>query len=283
MNVIKESRGFNDSRLPNTMIYERIILERPDLYTDILYDELEVKNKISELMAKTVPSKIYTDLFRMNLHNYLTTNYDYGFIDSIKDLPEVNLPIHEYSTESVYSMRRLKRISIDKELKKNFWQIHGEIDRSPTIMLGLDHYCGLIGKIDSYIKGGYKYVHESKQIVEVPIEQKFRENSFNGSSWVELFFMSNVHIIGFSLDYCETDLWWIINKRARMLRSIKLRELVKNEIHFHCEKIDEQKKELLEGMNIFVHVIELNDKIKDDNEKYIDYYKKLIKRLGRLF
>ena len=51
-------------------------------------------------------------------------------------------------------IRRLKKISNSKELKKHFWQIHGEIRKPATIMLGLDHYCGEIGKIDQYTKGG---------------------------------------------------------------------------------------------------------------------------------
>ena len=56
LDVIKGSRKFNDDLLPNTMIYERIILERPDTHDDVLYNEFEVKKEISELM-KTVKAK----------------------------------------------------------------------------------------------------------------------------------------------------------------------------------------------------------------------------------
>jgi hypothetical protein len=110
LDVIKGSRKFNDALLPNTMIYERIILERPDTHDDVLYDEFEVKKEISELMKNIEPTEIYSELFKLNVQNYLTTNYDYAFIDSIKDLKEAVFPIHEYSTEDVYSIRRLKRI-----------------------------------------------------------------------------------------------------------------------------------------------------------------------------
>src|SRR5690242_19226642 len=93
LDLIKGVRKFNDSKLPNTMIYERIILERPDVNDDVLFDEFVVKKEIAGLMRDLVKNEIYTELFSLDVQNYLTTNYDYAFIDSILDLPEVNLPI----------------------------------------------------------------------------------------------------------------------------------------------------------------------------------------------
>jgi hypothetical protein len=228
-------------------------------------------------MKNIEPTEIYSELFKLNAQNYLTTNYDYAFIDSIKDLKEVVLPIYEYSTEDVYSIRRLKRIPNTNQHTKYFWQIHGEIRKPATIMLGLDHYCGSIGKIDSYIKGWYRHVQEGKTIEEPSIENKFKNNSFNNSSWVELFFTSNIHIIGFTLDYSEIDLWWIINKRARLKRSKNLEKKIKNKITYYCNEIDDQKKGLLASLDIEVQV----DELIDTDNKYFDYFKKLIKQFKR--
>lgn len=277
LSKIKGPRKFEDNDLPNTMIYERIILERPSTHKEILDDEFEVKQEISGLMQNVLTNEIYVELFNLNAQHYLTTNYDYAFINSIMGLDEVNLPIQEYSTEGVYSMRRSKRISNRKQQKKYVWQIHGEIRKPATIMLGLDHYCGAIGKIDNYIKGHYKYKKDKTTIVEKSIEEKYKNKSFNNSSWVELFFTSNVHIFGFSLDYAEIDLWWIINKRARMKKS-NLSTFVSNEINFYCDdKIDEQKKGILKMMNVNVNII----KMTDSKTKYPDYYKNLIKTLKK--
>ncbi len=162
--------------------------------------------------------------------------------------------------------------------KKNFWQIHGEIKKPSTIMLGLDHYCGSIGKIDSYIKGGYKYNVDGETVTEKSIEVKLKENSFNNSSWVELFFNSNIHIIGFTFDYSEIDLWWIINKRARLMKSDNLKGLIKNKVSFHCETMDEQKKGLLESMGVSVEIIPLTKSV----NPYFDFYKALIRKLKTL-
>ena len=260
------------------MVYERIILERPDDSGNVLFDEFEVKQEIARLLENTEPNDIYRDLFYLDAQNYITTNYDYGFVDSMLELPEVNLPIHEYSTEDVYSIRRLKRISNTKEKIKHFWQVHGEIRKPATIMLGLDHYCGSIGKINDYIKGKYEYQVNGETIKELSIGEKFEQNAFTNSSWVELFFTSNIHIIGFSLDFSEIDLWWIINKRARMKKSEALRSKIKNRIIYHCHSIDLEKKELLKSMNIDVHQSDLPE----TDTPYFDYFKVLMAHLKRV-
>jgi len=275
LDKIKDVNKFEDNSLPNTMIYERIVLERLPRYHDILKDEFDIKKDIALLLSKILANETYVDIFKLSAEHYITTNYDYGFISSIMDLPEITLPINEYSTEDVYSIRRLKKINNATELTKNFWQIHGEIRKPATIMLGLDHYCGSVGKIDSYIKGRYRYTSNSGHIVERSIEKKFKEKSFNNSSWIELFFTTNIYIIGFTLDFSEIDLWWIINKRARMMKTSGLRKFIKNEIHFYCDGIEEQKKSLLESMNVVVHVIALQG----GGDMYVNHYRSLIKTI----
>lgn len=120
LDQLKENRKFDNDSLPNTMIYERIVLEKPNNHIDILNDEFEIKSKIANLMSKIKPHQYYIDLYELNAENYLTTNYDYAFIDSIRNIEDVNFPIHEYSSEDVYSIRRLKRILNQKEAKKIF-------------------------------------------------------------------------------------------------------------------------------------------------------------------
>lgn len=274
LNNIKGPRKFDHKLLPNTMVYERVILEIPTLNNDILEDEFEVKQKIADLLQSIGENPLYSDIYDLNIQNYLTTNYDYSFIDSIKGRPDINIPIQDHGSEDVYSIRRLKTITNIHEKKKHFWQIHGEIRKPATIMLGLDHYCGSIGKIDNYIKGTYTYVVDKEDIKEKSIVEKFQGNSFSGSSWIELFFTSNVHIFGFTLDYVEIDLWWIINKRARMKKS-NLKGLIKNQITVYTSDNDEKRIGLLKSMDVKVEII----KVSATKTKYLEFYEKLLKKL----
>jgi len=272
LDKIKGTRKFKDKDLPNTMIYERVILEKPNLHEDILIDEFETKVEIADMMSGINSHELYSKMFDLNIENYLTTNYDYAFIKGIENREDINFPIFEYSTEDVYSIRRLKRIYNAKEKKKHFWQIHGEIKKPATIMLGLDQYSGSLGKIDSFIKGYYRYSKDKERIQEESIKTKLENNSFTEISWIELFFNSNVHIFGFGLDYSESDLWWLLNKRARLKRS-RIGNLIKNKITFYTIDIDDQRKEQLEIFDVQVEKI----KVPTSNDKYIKFYDKLFK------
>ncbi len=276
LNQIKGSRKFKDNTLPNTMIYERVILEKPNIHKNILLDEFDVKKNIANLMESIDENRLYSEMYDLNVQHYLTTNYDYSFINSIVAREDINSPIYEYGTEDVYSIRRMKRISNLQQQKKHFWQIHGEIKKPATIMLGLDHYCGSIGKIDGYIKGRYTYSINKELIKEKSIEEKFETKSFNNSSWIELFFTTNVHIFGITLDYAEIDLWWILNKRARMKKN-NLKDFITNDITIYVSNIDEQKMALLDIMDINVEIIPLSNL----EIRYIEFYNTLFKKLNK--
>ena len=73
------------------------------------------------------------------------------------------------------------------------------------------------------------------------------------------------------------ELWWIINKRARLKKS-ELGHLIINEIYFYCNEIDEHLKGILNSMNISEVIIPTSK----GKEKYIDYYKNLILELNKI-
>lgn len=225
-----------------TATYEQIFLNNSKT-------EQDIKKEIAKLLKEIESNAIYESLYNSNCQNFITTNYDRAF-ESVLELKGVK--ISKKSTEKIYSIRRVKELTKENE-KKFLWQIHGEVDVPKTIMLGLDHYCGSIGKIDDYIKGTGSYNSE------LSIEEKFNKIKFLKNSWIELFFTTNVHIIGFGLDYSETDIWWILNKRAR-LRKENLKDKIKNKIYFYCaeseKEEDIQKQKLLESFDVTVEQID---------------------------
>jgi len=276
--LLKQLKGDNDFKngnLPNTMIYERIFMEKKK---SELEHEIYIKDKISEMMKAINSSKFYELILDLNLDNYMTTNYDYAFQKSFKG------KLTNMSTESIYSIRRYWLLE-NKKMNSKLWHIHGEIDHSKTIQLGLDQYCGSIGKIDAYIKGTYPYPQKGKKLKSIAIETKCIDNSnnkFDSISWVELFFSTNIHIIGFGLDYSETDLWWILNKRARLM--MKNNIIINNKIKFYTHNIEDEKKGLLESLKVDVILInefttpmQINEKETKYKTDYEELYKYIIK------
>ena len=79
------------------------------------------------------------------------------------------------------------------------------------------------------------------------MEEKCKSNSFDGVSWAELFFNSDVYIAGFGMDFSEIDVWWLLTKRARIY---KISEFLNNNIHYlysNCH--DSGKDDIFEALN----------------------------------
>lgn len=262
LNEIKDENNFLNGDLPYTMIYERIFMGKHKARDSQKVDELIIKSRIANSLAKQEANNILKLLGEMNFEHYLTTNYDYALEKALGSTPE------KLSSEELYSLRRKRKYELNDETKY-LWNIHGEIDSPKSIMLGLDHYCGSVSKIDAYVKGNYKHSIEGNVVSIEPMKTKLLKNSFCHTSWVDLFFSSNMHIIGLSLDYSETDLWWVLNKRARFSTD----NLVKNNIFFYVNDIDEQKKGLLESFDVSVIVTALAD------GGYEDMYRRAISKM----
>ena len=275
LDKIKKKNKFDDLQLPNTMIYERILLERPKLTDGIFAVEGNIKSEIAEQMQNIPTNENYEMIYNLGFKNYLTTNYDYSLN---KKLKELDLFSKNNSTEDIYSIRRNTSIldKADKEVCK-IWNIHGEVDRPASIMLGLDHYCGSIGKLDAYLKGTYEF-QENKNPVRVnSINDKIKRREYDKHSWVELFFNTDIHILGLSLEYSETDLWWILNKRARIMNDKKTSIHISNKIFYYSTSIEPEKEGVLNSFN--VNVIK-TEKTNPKTFNWKKYYRDIIEKIG---
>lgn len=226
-----------------TMVYEQIVASKK-------VDELELKTRIAKNLDNSSYSESYSQIMKTNAQNYLTTNYEHYLETEFNRTAKV---IGKEESETIYSVRRKVEIENGKK-PVSIWNIHGSIREPKSIMLGLDHYCGYIGKIDSYIKGSYSFGEHSKKKKIESIENKLLKNdsaSFDNSSWIEHFFKSNVYIVGLGMSYNETDLWWILNKRSRMKKEINTSGHIKNEIVFFGDK-DIGRNNLLSSFGVEV-------------------------------
>ena len=273
LNSIKETNNFDNGTLPNTLIYERALFQSHNDY-DIRKTEFELKNKIAEQLKIIETNEYYKKLIDLNCKNYLTTNYDYA-LEKRFEMDGMN--VSSKNTEDVYSVRRFTSINNENKEISRVWHLHGEIDKPISIMLGFDQYCGSVSKIDGYIKGTYEFQENKQPVYVTRIEQKLETNNFDNRSWTEFFFKSNIHILGFSLDFSETDLWWLLNKRARLITDKKTSHLIKNQIYFYCsDDITQQKEGTLKSFQ--VNVVKTSKEVNWD-DFYIKTFAKLKSRM----
>lgn len=248
---------FETQYVPNIIAYERIRLD---------WEEHEnLKEKIVDKLKLQTTNKYFQKLLNLNATDFISTNYDYAILDAHKLNDANNSEIYR-STEELYSLRRRRELLNSKKEKIfNVWNIHGELDMPKSIMLGMNHYCGSIGKINQYLKGKYKFDHKEKHDPIITIEAKLKSGKFDGYSWVELFFSGNVHMAGFGLDFSEIDLWWVLTKRARLIKE----GILNNRIFFYVKPLDQVTKEkeieirrrdTLTSLNVEIIEMELIDR-----------------------
>lgn len=264
LDTISNEKDLHTKDLLNTMIYEKIYLnvKNESLKRENEDIEFRIKNSVADLLNNNKVNKFHKELIELKFDHYLTTNYDKTFENTFDEY--FSAKIEDSNDENIYSIRRHKKY-IQNSYSFKFWKIHGDIDKPKTIKLGLDHYCGSIGKIDAYIKGNYSYdINEEFFLMDTPLVKKISNSSFDHISWIELFFNTNLHVIGLGLDDSETDLWWILNKRARFILN---KCDIKNKIYFYGDDSNTKRNELLKSMNIEIIIEPLIEKDYESNHK----------------
>lgn len=232
------------SSLPPTMQYEYIFLNSKRDYKDTptKSNEARFKEAIVKRIKEFKHNEFYDRLINLNVRDYLTTNYDNAFF---KD----TLYVVDYiGNEKVYSIRRRSELQKNGEsYSKYLFHLHGHIRKIASIMIGFDQYIGASRRVDQWVKGEYTRIRTVKgekiPFDRVPsIANRLNGVPMNGDygidptdtglySWIDAFFFRNLHIIGFALDFCESDIWWLLVKRARLAK--KYGDLIGNKIFYY--------------------------------------------------
>ncbi len=256
--------------IPNTLRYEAIISKQPycespsflspsgkktssDANGRSLHNSREtlehtLKMDIAQRVSVFDTNNAYELLSQLPVDNYLTTNYDNTLLKATND----NTLDQRYRPEKIYSIRRRYILKTTHGVQ-TYWPIHGNIDSPASIMLGYDHYCGALSKIESYVKGEYEMPNVGRLSSMI---NRLNNGIDKVYSWIDLFFISDIHIIGMSLAYEELDLWWILNRRRRIKR--KEDGLVNNRIiYYPIDVVSNDKRQLLDGFD--VEICDLND------------------------
>ena len=252
-------------KIPNTLHYEAQILQQPYKVTEVItyggeiisYNdetlsftigtESSFKNGVAHEMKAYAPNEVYQRIAAMDgIDHYVTTNYDQVLKQTLEGHGYIEQ--EHVRAENTYSLRRRHTLANEEGTLKHIWNIHGEIDAPQTIMLGLYQYCGSVGRISEYMNGKYKFKKE-KQVQTMPkLLDRLKEGIEEPFSWIDLFFISDIFMMGFGLMYDEIDLWWVLTRRKRLIRQ---GYGLKNHIYY-CGNVDSGKEKLLSAIGVEV-------------------------------
>lgn len=248
-------------KVPFPLLYEEIFL-RGLRYTGI--SEMNLKKLIAEKVSHIKVSDIHRKIVNLNVSNILTTNYDYKIEESqgkkVHDIKLINTM--GKSPETKYRIYTYNNSC----LHKHIWHIHGEVKMPRTIVLGHEHYSSTLQNMIEFVRSKYNTNNNSKNV------KNYENDSIE--SWIDLFFKSDIHVLGFGFEYTEIDLWWLLNIRARLKNEGKLD--IDNKIIYYSPQIsgqtdigNERKNNLLFSHEVIVEKIEA-DSYEEFYEKAID-------------
>ncbi|MGB3464352.1 MAG: SIR2 family protein, partial [Cyclobacteriaceae bacterium] len=205
--------------------------------------------------------------------NILTTNYEYTLESCLtEDLRMKNLGIIR---ETKYNIYRHSQVG-----KVKFWHIHGDMYRPSSILLGYEQYSGQLQVMRNYVVSGTNYHNKAASIL--PLNKRMGEKDYQLHSWIDHFFSGDLHIIGLSLDYIESDLWWLITYRSRQIhekpgkgdryRGMRT-ALQKSAIYYYYPEkyYDREKIELMEASNVNTVSIPIGNSV--------DFYHEVLDRI----
>lgn len=188
-----------DDKKPFPLLYEEIFLTA---IRQSHIRERDLKAFIASKVAAIAPNELHASIRDLQPQHIMTTNYEYTL--------EGETPVQHSSLITERSFSIFRRYTLHDT---NYWHIHGDCLNPMSINLGFEHYGGQLQQMRNYVVSGTTY--SSPQAPKLPLLRRLRQGLSKEHSWLDLFFTRDIHIFGLSLDFVETDLWWLLTYRAR--------------------------------------------------------------------
>lgn len=251
-----------DDRKPFPLLYEEVFL------TAIRQTHIREKDLKAFIANKTMSirqNEIHARIRDLAPAHILTTNYEFTL--------EGTVPARHDSlvTERLFSIFRKYRVG-----NTDYWHVHGDCLNPLSINLGFEHYGGQLQQMRNYVVSGTTYT--SAQAPRLPLIRRIRmQQAVQEHSWLDLFFTRDIHIFGLSLDFVETDLWWLLTYRARQ-KYQKNTVPVQNALYYYIPA------ELVKNAKFKLDMLAANDvKVVDIAAKNkLAYYLEVLDRVKRI-
>jgi hypothetical protein len=237
----------DDKKKPFPLFYEEIF--QTGIKNGSISDETTLKKFIAEQVSLIESNEIHKLIRKIKPVHIITTNYEFLLEGEV---PKKNNGIVNESKYSIFRRYELADIT--------YWHLHGDGLDPRSINLGYEHYSGQLQKMRNYVTSVTDY--KTNQLLKLPLARRLKERHTSEvvQSWIDLFFLKDVHIIGLTLDFVESDLWWLLTYRARIKNYERLFN-ISNTITYYIpsEYYDEQdfKIRLLRAAEVKVKPIDL--------------------------
>ena len=176
-----------------------------------------MENISSRMIGSKAPNQECENLIRRIVDGYdcvLTTNYSYEIekvlIPDFYIKPSVSSKFRFSSIKGIdtrddFCLHQYMEASLDSNRRLPIWHIHGEAAKPSTMIMGQYFYGKLLSKFNDEISEFNRHYAISKRA----------KRGYVPNGWVDYFLMGNIDVIGFGLDFCEMDIWWLLCSKKR--------------------------------------------------------------------
>ncbi len=234
-------------------------MEFERMANEYMIKENTSSDNIYFLMKETICDKIGSVHLPQNAIHY-----------SINSLPidSIITTNYDYLLEYVYRLDYRCEIKSQKYIfgqtseinKVKFYHPHGIVKWQQSLCLGFEHYMGIVQKLRAEINTKKDSKPDNMLIKRILFGDDEPQNT-----WGELFYKKNIAFVGFGLDSCESDIWWLLTHRAYIYHTNyqNIQEKLVNRIVYYDivdvgEKSDceaERKRKVAENAKRRNHII----------------------------
>ena len=159
---------------------------------------VELCQKLKEITLNEEQKAFGKRILSMPFDRIITTNYTYELERSVSENKVFRCRYFEKKRERDMSLFGYIPVTIGEE-EKQIWHIHGHACAPNSVIMGHYFYGKLLSSIQSYIPKMLKGWRMRQSI----------DGDFEIRSWVDSFMTDDVYMVGFGMDLCEADIWWL--------------------------------------------------------------------------
>ncbi|OYV93224.1 MAG: hypothetical protein B7Z60_09325, partial [Ferrovum sp. 37-45-19] len=245
----------NIDKKPLTLVFDEIILKSKNTSNST---KNHLQNLIVELTMSYRNPRL-DSIFYCLTKNILTTNYS---MCHILDFDRVDAPFLSKNVPLENTFSIFRHYELPRNGRK-LWYINGNSFRSTSITLGHLQYARYLSQINKYLTTGLTYSKE--KLLRTPLSSNKLDFDFDKNStiysWVDIFLRDDIHIVGLTMDYTESILWWLLTEKLylRKKHPKNIGNVTYYQINIHNNKISDEetnKLNMLSDLGVIVKNIE---------------------------
>lgn len=213
---------------------------------------------ILELRTTDSKKQLCREILNLPFSNIITPNYTYELERSVSDKKSFRNSCTVPKLNSRNDMMLHKYIPVNCGTEEKFiWHIHGQASSPNSVIMGHYFYGKLLAQIQNYIPTFMRRYQGCCR----------HNQDYIPRSWVDYFLAGDVYMLGFGMDLCEIDLWW--------LACCKKRHFPESRIYFFepAENISPQKRLLMQTYGIEIPEFHVY------GDDYAEFYREAMRKM----